>query len=284
MRTLQTIQEIRAAVAAVKKAEKTVGFVPTMGALHDGHLSLVELARKDADVVVVSIFVNPTQFAPHEDFDKYPRTIEDDARLLIERDVEFLFLPSIQEIYPTGARTFVEVRDIPSDFEGAVRPDHFRGVSTVVAALLNIVQPDFAFFGQKDAQQVAVVKQMVRDLHFPVQIVVGETVRENGSLAMSSRNRYLSETERSQSEILSRVLFSIKDQVLRGTSFGHARAEALALLAKQAPMAQLDYLDMVDPETFQKLTSFEGRYEATVVIAARFGATRLLDNIVIRQT
>jgi pantoate--beta-alanine ligase len=275
---------MRAALAALRAAEKTIGFVPTMGALHDGHLSLVDLSKKHADVTVVSIFVNPTQFGPNEDFDKYPRTIEEDARMLVDRDVEFLFLPTREEIYPTGGATKVHVDGITSEFEGAIRPDHFDGVATVVAALFNIVQPHFAFFGQKDAQQVAVVKRMVKDLHFPIEIVVGDTVREQGSLAMSSRNRYLSEPEREQSSLLSAVLFDIRDALVKGTSFAFAKTEALGKLTREAPIAQVDYLDLVDPETFQKLTSFEGRDQATVVLAARFGATRLLDNILVRRT
>lgn len=275
---------MRAAIAALRGAEKTIGFVPTMGALHDGHLSLVDLSKKNTDATVVSIFVNPTQFAPGEDFEKYPRTVEDDARMLIDKDVEFLFLPNAQEIYPQGAATSVHVSGITSEFEGAIRPDHFDGVATVVTILFNIVQPNYTFFGQKDAQQVAVVKRLVKDLHLPIEVVVGDTIREDGHLAMSSRNRYLSEEQRGQSQLLSEVLFQIRDSLVKGTSFAFAKSEALGRLAKEAPIAQVDYLDLVDPETFQKIASFEGRDAGTVVLAARFGATRLLDNILVKRT
>ncbi|HET6511997.1 MAG TPA: pantoate--beta-alanine ligase [Candidatus Kapabacteria bacterium] len=284
MRTITTIKEMRAAIAALRGAEKTIGFVPTMGALHDGHLSLVDLSKKNTDATVVSIFVNPTQFAPGEDFEKYPRNVEDDARMLIDKDVEFLFLPTAKEIYPEGASTSVHVSGITSEFEGAIRPDHFDGVATVVTLLFNIVQPHFAYFGQKDAQQVAVVKRLVKDLHLPIDVVVGETVREEGSLAMSSRNRYLSEEQRGQSQLLSQVLFQIRDSLIKGTSFAFAKSEALGRLSKEAPIAQVDYLDLVDPETFQKIASFEGRDAGTVVLAARFGNTRLLDNILVKRT
>jgi pantoate--beta-alanine ligase len=284
VRTITTIKEMRAAIAALHSAEKTVGFVPTMGALHEGHLSLVDLSKNNTDATVVSIFVNPTQFAPGEDFEKYPRTIEDDARMLIEKDVEFLFLPNTHEIYPEGASTNVHVSGITSEFEGAIRPDHFDGVATVVTILFNIVQPQFTFFGQKDAQQVAVVKRLVKDLHLPIEIVVGDTVREEGKLAMSSRNRYLSDEQRGQSQLLSEVLFKIRESLLSGTSFAFAKTEALGRLSKEAPIAQVDYLELVDPETFQKMASFEGRDVGTVVLAARFGNTRLLDNILVKRT
>jgi len=275
---------MRAAIAALRSQEKTVGFVPTMGALHEGHLSLVDLSKKNTDATVVSIFVNPTQFGPNEDFAKYPRTLEEDARMLVEKDVEFLFLPTASEMYPDGASTAVHVSGITSEFEGAIRPDHFDGVATVVTILFNIVQPHFTYFGQKDAQQVAVVKRLVKDLHLPIEVVVGDTIRESGKLAMSSRNRYLSDEQRGQSQLLSEVLFLIRDSLLKGTSFAFAKSEALGRLSKEAPIAQIDYLDLVDPETFQKLTSFEGRDSGTVVLAARFGNTRLLDNILVKRT
>lgn len=275
---------MRAAIAALRAQEKTIGFVPTMGALHDGHLSLVDLSKKNTDATVVSIFVNPTQFGPNEDFAKYPRTVEEDARLLVDKDVEFLFLPNASEIYPEGAATKVHVDGITSEFEGAIRPDHFDGVATVVTILFNIVQPHFAFFGQKDAQQCAVVKRMVRDLHQPIEVVIGDTIREEGKLAMSSRNRYLSEDQRGQSQLLSEVLFQIRDSLLKGASFAFAKSEALGRLSKEAPIAQVDYLDLVDSETFQKMTSLEGRDSGTVVLAARFGSTRLLDNILVKRT
>jgi pantoate--beta-alanine ligase len=254
-----------------------------MGALHEGHLSLIKLSKMQTDVTVVSIFVNPTQFAPNEDFANYPRTIEDDTRLLIEADVDILFLPGVSEIYPDGASTSVEVGGVSEGFEGAVRPEHFKGVATVVTALFNIVQPTIAFFGQKDAQQVAVLKRMVRDLHIPIEIHVGETIRSEKRLALSSRNRYLSEDKKRSAEAVSKTIFQMREMILKGGSFESAKTAGLTLFASIAPSATLDYLETVDSETFRVVNSFEQVDSCTIVIAARFGGTRLIDNVVIGQ-
>jgi pantoate--beta-alanine ligase len=283
MRTIQTISELRGALTAVRGQEKRVGFVPTMGALHDGHMSLVALSKKQVDVTVVSIFVNPTQFGPNEDFAKYPRTLEEDARLLVEADVDFLFTPRADEIYPSGHSTTVAVGGITELYEGAIRPHHFDGVTTVVAALFHIVAPDVAYFGQKDAQQVAVIKRMVRDLHFPVEIKVGPTIRESDSLALSSRNRYLSKDDRTKSLALSQALRRTQTELTSGSTIEEAKYAGQQVFRNTVPEASLDYLDVVDAETFQPLTSLDGVRGkgglATIIVAARIGNTRLIDNL-----
>jgi pantoate--beta-alanine ligase len=287
MRTITTVAELRSALALLRKQEKQIGFVPTMGALHEGHLSLIRLSKKQADITVVSIFVNPAQFGPNEDFSRYPRTIESDMSLLIAADVDLLFLPTAEEIYPRGHSSTIHVGKLGEVFEGAIRPGHFNGVATVVMSLFNILQPDLAFFGQKDAQQVAVIKQIVRDFHLPVEIVVGPTIREEDGLAMSSRNRYLSENDRQQSTALSVALAVTQDELLGGTSVELAKQKGLTALTEQAPNARPDYLELVDSETFVPISSFSAKNwngpAPTLLIAARFanknGETRLIDNV-----
>lgn len=279
MQIVRTIEETRAAIAALRSAGRTVGLVPTMGALHEGHLSLMRAARAACDVVVATIFVNPKQFAPNEDFAKYPRTFEADCDLLRAETVDLLFAPSIEEMYPPGATTFVEVAEISDRLDGASRPGHFRGVATVVAKLFNIVAPDKAFFGQKDAAQVAVLRRMVRDLNFNLEIVACPIVREPDGLAMSSRNRYLSDDERHRALVLSRALHHIEQQVADGeTSAAALIATGLRVLANQ-PSARLDYLRVVAPDTLQDVPDISKG--ALVAIAALIGATRLIDNILI---
>jgi pantoate--beta-alanine ligase len=282
VRTVTTIEELREFVTKTKRAGKTIGFVPTMGALHDGHLSLARLSKSESDITVVSIFVNPTQFGPNEDFAKYPRTIDSDSAMLESAGIDVLFLPDKEVMYPSDSSTVVVVNQVTDEFEGAIRPGHFQGVSTVVALLFNIVTPDIAYFGQKDAQQVAVIKKMVRDLRFPLRIVVGETVRETDGLAMSSRNRYLSPQEREKSLELSRTLFLIKDLIAGGASFEEALTEGKKLLEKTGEIS-LEYLDLVDSETFTRARSFKGSESITAVIAAKIGKTRLIDNVVITR-
>lgn len=283
MRTVQSVSELRRAIAPLREQGKRIGFVPTMGALHEGHLSLVALSKKQVDVTVVSVFVNPTQFGPNEDFAKYPRTLEEDARLLVEVDVDFLFTPKPEEIYPEGHSTVVAVTGLTDRYEGAIRPGHFNGVTTVVAALFNIVAPDVAYFGQKDAQQVAVIKRMVRDLHFPIEIKVGSTIREDGALALSSRNRFLSARDRERSLALSSALFSTRDLIAEGRPVEDAKRGGLTAFQSAAPEATLDYFDIVDAETFQPITSLDAvrgnGTAATIIIAARIGNTRLIDNL-----
>lgn len=278
----KTVEELRERVIAAKRGGKSIGFVPTMGALHEGHLSLTKLSKKECGLTIVSIFVNPIQFGPNEDFSKYPRTIEQDSRMLEAIGTDILFLPDKETMYPTGAATFVTVNGVSDNFEGEVRPGHFQGVSTVVASLFNIVTPDVAYFGQKDAQQVAVIKKMVKDLHFPLRIVIGETVREADGLAMSSRNRYLSPVERERALTLSKTLFLVRERIREGKSFEEVLVEGKRFFAKTGEIS-LEYLDVVDSETFARAASFKESESITALIAAKVGTTRLIDNVVIRK-
>lgn len=275
----KTIAEARAAFAALRAARRSIGLVPTMGALHEGHLSLVRAARAASDAVVATIFVNPTQFAPGEDFAKYPRTFETDSALLEAEAVDVVFAPDAAEIYPSGAGTVVEVEGISDRLDGVSRPGHFRGVATVVAKLFHIVQPDKAFFGQKDAAQVAILRRMVRDLNFNLELVVCPTVREPDGLAMSSRNRYLSPEERQRALVLSRALRHIEARIAAGTVDAAPLIDAgLAVLAEE-PEIQLDYFRIVDPDTLEDVPDVtEG---ALVAVAARVGPARLIDNVTI---
>ncbi len=275
-----TVEELREQITAAKRKGKSIGFVPTMGALHEGHFSLTKLSRKECDLSVVSIFVNPTQFGPNEDFSKYPRTLEQDSIMLESVGTDILFLPDKETMYPTGAATFVTVDGVTDYFEGEVRPGHFQGVSTVVASLFNIVTPDVAYFGQKDAQQVAVIKKMVKDLHFPLRIVIGETVREADGLAMSSRNRYLSTEEREKAITLSKTLSLVQELIGEGKSFEDVLLEGKRFFTKTGEIT-LEYLDIVDSETFTRVASFKESESITVLIAAKVGTTRLIDNAVI---
>ena len=279
MLVLHTIAETRAACAHIRRAGKTLGLVPTMGALHEGHLSLVRAAQASCDAVAVSIFVNPTQFGPTEDFSSYPRTLEEDCRTLEAAGVDVVFAPSVQEMYPSGASTFVEVTGLSDRLDGASRPGHFRGVATVVTKLLNIFNPDQAFFGQKDAAQVAVLRKMVRDLLFAAQVVVCPTVREIDGLAMSSRNRNLSEEERRQALVLSRALFAVQEMVQKGEhESAQLLAMAMSVLAGELAV-QVDYCRIVDPDTLEDIMDV-GK-GALVAVAALVGTTRLIDNLLI---
>jgi len=279
MLVLKTIAETRSACALIRAAGKTLGLVPTMGALHSGHLSLVGAAQASCDAVAVTIFVNPTQFGPKEDFASYPRTLEQDCQTLEAAGVDLVFTPSVEEMYPSGASTFVEVAGLSERLDGASRPGHFRGVATVVAKLFNIFLPDHAFFGQKDAAQVAVLRKMVRDLRFAVQLDVCPTVREPDGLALSSRNRNLSGEERRQALVLSRALQAVEKQVRGGKQDSVALlAEALRILQEE-PAVQVDYCRIVDPDTLEDVPDV--RHGALVAVAARVGTTRLIDNLLV---
>jgi pantoate--beta-alanine ligase len=279
MLVLKTIAETRSACAQIRAAGKTLGLVPTMGALHEGHLSLVRAAQASCDTVAVTIFVNPTQFGPKEDFASYPRTLEQDCQTLEAAGVDLVFAPSVEEMYPGGASTFVEVAGLSERMDGASRPGHFRGVATVVAKLFNIFTPDHAFFGQKDAAQVAVLRKMVRDLRFGVQLDVCPTVREPDGLALSSRNRNLSAVQRRQALVLSRALRVVEEQV-RGGEQDSAKllAEALRTLQEE-PAVLVDYCRIVDPDTLEDVPDV--RRGALVALAARVGSTRLIDNLLV---
>jgi pantoate--beta-alanine ligase len=279
MRITKTIAETRAAVRELRAAGSTVGLVPTMGALHAGHVSLVRAAREQCDAVVVSIFVNPTQFGPNEDFARYPRTWDADCALLESEGVDLVFAPGAAEMYPAGTSTFVEVEGVSDRLDGASRPGHFRGVSTVVAKLFHIVAPDKAFFGQKDAAQVAVLRRMVRDLNFDLELVACPTVREADGLALSSRNRYLSAEERRQALVLSRVLRRVKERVALGVvESATLIREAQEMLAAEAGV-RVDYLRIVEPSSLEDVADVCGG--ALVAVAGVVGTTRLIDNAAI---
>jgi pantoate--beta-alanine ligase len=279
VRVLTSIAEARSASRTARASGKTIGLVPTMGALHAGHLSLVEAARKSCDVVTVSIFVNPTQFGPNEDFARYPRTFDEDCRLLEQAGVDFVFAPPVQEMYPPGVSTFVDVGSVAERLDGVSRPGHFRGVATVVAKLFHIVAPDLAFFGQKDAAQAAVLRKMVQDLNLDVELKVCPIVREPDGLAMSSRNRYLNETERRQALVLSRALNAIRRRVEAGEYSSRALlAEGLRVFHEE-PAARLDYFSIVNPDTLEDLPDV--KQGALIAVAAWIDATRLIDNLLL---
>ncbi len=279
MKIIESPDEMQRFSRAVRREGKRLGFVPTMGALHAGHLSLVKMARGQSDCVVVSIFVNPLQFGPNEDFGKYPRTFERDRQLLEAEKVDMLFAPKVETMYPAGAKTTVEVAELSERLDGRSRPGHFKGVTTVVSKLLNIVQPDCAFFGQKDAAQVAIIRRMVRDLNMDTQIVVGPIVREAGGLAMSSRNAYLDPQQRKQALVLNRALMRVQFLADRGERNVNVLIEAGKEVIAEEPGAKLDYLEIVDPDTLEPVTDLKNR--ALIAVAAWVGTTRLIDNLLL---
>ena len=279
MQAVGKISEMRHVVADLRSQGKSIAFVPTMGALHEGHLTLVDEAKRVADVAIMSVFVNPLQFGPSEDFDRYPRTLDDDTRLASERGVDLMFTPTRGDMYPEHSPVvIVHPGSIGKEWEGAVRPHHFEGVLTVVAKLFHIIMPDVAVFGQKDLQQVAAIKAMVRDLNFPVGILVAPIVREADGLAMSSRNRYLSPKDRELGLILSRALFAMRE------AFGRGERRASALEAIGWRMLERvvgltpRYLAAVNADTFQRVNNV--RHGDAAVGAVRVGETRLIDNII----
>jgi len=277
MEVVHTIPELRAAVARARRSGKSVGFVPTMGCLHDGHLSLIRRAKSEAAFVVVSIFVNPTQFGPTEDFSKYPRTMEADRRGCEAAGADLIFAPTTEDFYPAGASTWVEVEGVSDGLCGTHRPGHFRGVATVVAMLFNAVQADLAVFGRKDLQQLAVIRRMVRDLHLPVRIVAHETVRETDGLAMSSRNRYLTPEQRPQAATIAAAMAAAQALARGGmTDAGRLREAALEVLRGQ-PAIRVQYCEIVDRDTMAAVASTEGK-TCAIAIAGHLGTTRLIDN------
>ncbi len=269
-------------VARQARAEgRPAGFVPTMGALHEGHMSLVHAAMAECQPVVASIFVNPAQFGPGEDLQKYPRTLDADRVRLEEAGVSYLFAPEAAEMYPQGFRTWVNVEGLSDRLEGRVRPGHFRGVTTVVLKLLEIVQPQKAFFGRKDAQQARLIQQMARDLHLDSEIIVCPIVREPDGLAMSSRNAYLSPDERRAATVLHRSLDSARRAIEHGERDALRLTAAMREIIRGEPLAQTDYLELVDAETLEPVTRL--RRTCLALLAARFGATRLIDNLLIEE-
>ena len=279
MKTETTIQGLHAALGAARAARKTIGFVPTMGNLHEGHIKLVQEARLRCDVVVVSIFVNPTQFGVGEDFDKYPRTLEADSKMLFDARCDILFAPSVQQMYTeTPQHTTVQVDAIADDLCGKSRPGHFTGVATVVTKLFNIVQPNIAFFGEKDYQQLAVIRHLTRDLCFPIDIIGVPTVRAADGLALSSRNGYLSEAERAQAPSIYQTMNQIKDALLHGERNYQGLME---FGRQQLTLAgfDVDYLEIRSPLL---LTPNDSSSEWVILVAARLGKTRLIDNLLVR--
>jgi pantoate--beta-alanine ligase len=274
-----TAEAVRAAVADARRRGRTVGLVPTMGALHAGHASLIRAARAETGFVVVSVFVNPTQFGPNEDFHRYPRPFERDLELCGREEVDLVFHPEPAVMYPPGFRTFVEVRELQDVLCGASRPGHFRGVATVVLKLFNLVRPDAAYFGQKDAQQVRLIEQMVRDLDVPVRVVRCPIVREPDGLALSSRNRYLDAEQRRHAAGLWRALDEARRSVEQGERDAAAVQRALAARLVALPGAVLDYAAVVDADTLQPVRRLHGT--VLLAVAVKFGATRLIDNLLL---
>jgi pantoate--beta-alanine ligase len=270
---------MRSACRAAREDGQRLGFVPTMGALHEGHLSLVRAAKAQCDAVAVSIFVNPTQFGPMEDLSRYPRPFERDCELLEKEGVQLLFAPPVEEMYPAGAVTYVTVEGLSEKLCGKSRPSHFRGVTTVVAKLFHIIEPDAAFFGQKDAAQATIIRRMVRDLNLPVEIVVCPIVREPDGLAMSSRNAYLDAQQRKSALVLSRSLKEVQNLFDRGERKASWLIEAGKQMFAQEPAARLDYFEIVEPDTLDAISEVRG--PALVAVAAFVGNTRLIDNLVL---
>ena len=277
MRVIHTAKDMRSVCRAL---ERPLGLVPTMGALHEGHLVLVRRARQENRTLAATIFVNPTQFGPEEDLQQYPRDLEKDLDLLRTEGVDLVYTPDVEEVYPAGFDSWVEVGGLSDRLEGAHRPGHFRGVATVVAKLFNLIQPDRAYFGQKDGQQTAIVRKMVKDLNFGLDIVVVPTVRDSDGLALSSRNVYLTPQQRRAAPVIYRALCAASDLWGDGVRDGNRlRGEVLAMLQQEPLLDGIDYVSVADAETLEELDCVQGR--AMVSVAARLGHTRLIDNIML---
>jgi pantoate--beta-alanine ligase len=279
MKTVTTVAEIRHTVNAARKAGRTVGLVPTMGALHAGHASLIERSTGECGFTVVSIFVNPAQFGPTEDLDKYPRTLDADLQMCEKAGVDAVFTPENSRMYPPGDTTWVSVEKLTEGLCGALRPGHFRGVTTVCAKLFNIVMPDKAYFGQKDGQQAVVVKRMVEDLKMPLEIVVCPTVRESGGLAASSRNRYLSPQERKDAALLYKSLSACRDMIRAGTRNVRQLEKHMRGILAQSAAIEVEYASVVDAGTLEPLAEAKGKVMAAA--AVKLGAARLIDNVMV---
>jgi len=277
MKIIKTINEMR---DFRRNNAGSVGFIPTMGYLHEGHVSLVKLARQENNYVVISIFVNPKQFGPHEDFAAYPRDTEKDITLLKNAGVNAVFLPEVEEMYPAGFETYVSLETLSKKLEGKSRPGHFTGVATIVSKLCNIIQPDRAYFGQKDAQQVVVMKKMVSDLQLPIKIVVGETKREKDGLAMSSRNVYLSEKERKEASVLFQSLQLANEMIQKRERNSEIIKKAMSSLINETS-GTIDYISFANPKNLDEVQIIEN--EVLISLAVYFGKTRLIDNIVVHS-
>lgn len=281
MKTLSKIPQIREAAKAEREMGKSIGFVPTMGYFHQGHLSLMKAARRECDTVVISIFVNPTQFGPTEDFASYPRDVERDKKMAEAVGVDYAFIPSVEEIYPDGYSTYVDIEgSLTKGLCAADRPGHFRGCATVVAKLFNIVQPDKAYFGQKDVQQAIMMKRMVDDLNIPVEIVVCPIVREKDGLAMSSRNVYLSPEERKAAPVLYKALRKAEEMVGAGERKAPAIRKTMEDIIRSEPLANIEYIAICDTTNLEEVEEIKD--ETLIALAAKFGKARLIDNTIIR--
>jgi pantoate--beta-alanine ligase len=280
MEIIEAIGDLRKAIRKARAAGQTIGLVPTMGYLHDGHLSLMRRARKENDLVVATVFVNPTQFGPNEDFEAYPRDEQRDIDLMQSENVDIAFMPESSDLYPDGYATYVNVQGpMTHTLCGASRPGHFKGVTTIVTKLFHLTAPHRAYFGQKDAQQVAVIRQMVRDLDFDLQVVSCPTVREPDGLAMSSRNSYLSESQRTDAVVISKALFEARDMIVAGETQACKVIEHIRSRIGAVNQADIDYLSVVDFNTLGDLEILEG--SVLIAVAVKFGSTRLIDNLAI---
>ncbi len=279
MRLLHTIAEVKSVISEARAAGATIGLAPTMGALHKGHLSLIQNARQQCDFVAVSVFVNPTQFGPSEDFARYPRTLDNDARKCEQAGVDLIFAPDAQEMYPSGFDSWVEIDGVSTILEGKSRPGHFRGVATVCLKLFHIIQADRAYFGQKDYQQLLIIKKMVRDLNVPVEIVPVQTVREPDGLALSSRNRYLNDYQRQAALVLQQALQAAKRVYDSGQRDRRALEQTLRGTLSSQPLAEVDYAVVVDAESLLPVDNIDR--PAVALLAVRIGTTRLIDNLIL---
>ena len=279
MKIIKTVKEMQIEAERLRNEGKTIGFVPTMGYLHEGHLSLMLIAREQADVVVISIFVNPTQFGPEEDLDKYPRDFQQDERLAEEVGVDVIFYPGVQEMYPKKYHTYVNVDEITETLCGASRPGHFRGVTTICTKLFHAVKPHFALFGQKDAQQAAVIRRMVKDLDFDMEIIVGPIVREEDGLAMSSRNIYLTPPQRQDALSLNQSLQMADKMIKKGEKNSDTLIQVMREHIESKKHTRIDYIGVVHPETLKPQQNIED--SALIALAVFVGKTRLIDNIII---
>ncbi|MGD9110142.1 MAG: pantoate--beta-alanine ligase [Phycisphaerales bacterium] len=279
MEVVKTIEKVRGLVKKVRKQDKTIGLVPTMGALHIGHISLIKAAAQRSDFVVVSIFVNPTQFGPSEDFDKYPRPFEQDSQICRDNGADVVFAPSSEDMYGQSSLTWVDVDKLTEPLCGRSRPGHFRGVTTVCAKLFNIVMPDLAFFGQKDAQQTIVIKRMVADLNMPLEIVVCPTVREKDGLAVSSRNKYLTEGERKDAPLIYEALKKGQTMIASGTKETRQILDEIRKILNRSKLIEPEYVEIVDAGTLQPAEAVESKL--LIAIAAKLGSARLIDNITV---
>jgi pantoate--beta-alanine ligase len=279
MEVIRDIDTLRKHIKEARKQDKTIGFVPTMGYLHEGHLSLLRKSSTENDLTILSIFVNPLQFGVGEDYEEYPRDLENDGAQAKEAGCDIIFAPTVKEMYPKGYATFVDVERLTEELCGASRPGHFRGVTTVVAKLFNIVTPDLAYFGQKDAQQALVIQRMARDLNMDLGIIIMPIIREQDGLAMSSRNIYLSPDERKQAVILSKSLFMAEQEIKNGQRDAKTISDFIVNSISTAPLAKIDYVKIVDTEEVKPVQTIDG--QILIALAVRFGKTRLIDNIIV---